>query len=236
MQEEKDNRLARLIIKIGVVINNAVKGYALDVSIGGMYIYAPIQYPVGTVIALKFDLEPGDPQVSTKARVQYVAQGVGMGVKFFNISIADAERLKKFIDKNLQEHPEGTSGGDPDKRKKILVIDDVVTTRMMFKNRLIFMGYIVREAGNGFEAIKAIEKEMPDLILLDIVMPVMDGLKFLQVLRANEQMRDIKVVVVSVMSDPHTIEKASAYSVLNFFEKATTAPKKICDLVKDILG
>lgn len=236
MQDEKDHhRLARLITKIGLIINNAVKGYALDVSVGGMYIYAPIQYPVGSVIDLKFDLEGGSPHISTKAKVQYVTCGIGMGVKFLNISIEDAEGLKRFIDRNLHEHPEGTLNEGQDKRKKILIIDDVVTMRTMLKNKLIIMGYIVREASNGFEGIKAIEKERPDLILLDIIMPVMDGLRFLQVLRANDLMKDIKVVVISVMSNPETIKKASAYDVIDFMSKATAPPKRICEVVKKIL-
>lgn len=234
-QEGKDKRQARLILKKEVVINNAVKGYALDISIGGMYIYSPIPQPQGAMIDLRFDFEDGGPQIVTKGRVQYVNQGVGIGIAFFNLSVDNAERLKKFIEKNLEDHPFGTEAAKTDKRKKILIVDDVPNVRMMFKNKLTFLGFTVREAGNGIEALQAIEKEKPDLILLDMMMSGMDGLKFLQVLRANDRMKDIRVVVVSGRLDPVTVEKASAYGVLDFLPKISTTPNKLGEAVKHVM-
>lgn len=235
IQDGKDKRQSRLILKKEVVINNAVKGYALDVSIGGMYIYSPIPQPMGAMIDLKFDLEDGGLPIATKARVQYVNQGAGIGVAFFNMRIDDAERLKVFIEKNMEAHPLGAEAAKMDKRKKILIVDDTPTIRMMFKNKLTLMGFTVREAGNGLEALQAIEKEKPDLILLDIMMNVMDGLKFLQILRANDQMKDIRVVVVSGKADQSTIEKVSAYGILDFLPKMSTTPNKLGDAVKQIM-
>lgn len=234
-QGREDKRQKRLILKKEVIINNAVKGYALDVSIGGMYIYAPIQQPKGNIVDLRFDLEDGGPPIVTKARVQFVNQGVGMGMSFFNLSVESAERIKKFVEKNLQDHPLGTEASKTDVRKKILIVDDIPAVRLMFKNKLTFMGYTVREAGNGIEALQAIEKERPDLILLDIMMSVMDGLKFLQILRADDKLKGIRVVVISGKLDPVTVDKVSAYGVLEFLPKLSTTPNKLGDIVKHVM-
>lgn len=234
-QGREDKRQERLILKKEVTINNAVRGYALDVSIGGMYIYTPIQQPKGNMIDLRFDLEDGGPPIVTKARVQYVNQGVGMGISFFNLSVENAERIKKFVKKNLEDHPLGTEASKTDMRKKILIVDDVPAVRLMFKNKLTFMGYTVREAGNGIEALRAIEKDTPDLILLDMMMSGMDGLKFLQILRADDKLKGIRVVVVSGKLDPATVDKASAYGVLDFLPKLSTTPNKLGDAVKHVM-
>lgn len=234
-QDGNDKRQARLILKKEVVINNAIKGYALDVSIGGMYIHTPIQQPRGAMIDLKFDLEDGGPLMLTKGRVQYVNQGVGIGVAFLNLSADKAERLKRFIEKNLESHPLGKEAAKTDKRKKILIVDDEPNVRMMFKNKLTLLGYTVREAGNGIEALQAVEKEKPDLILLDIVMSRMDGLKFLHAIRFSDQMKDLKVVVVSGRLNPMTIEKAYAYGVLGFLPKISTTSNKLSEVVKRLM-
>ena len=120
-------------------------------------------------------------------------------------------------------------------RKKILIVDDIPAVRLMFKNKLTFMGYTVREAGNGIEALQAIEKERPGLILLDIMMSVMDGLKFLQILRADDKLKGIRVVVISGKLDPVTVDKVSAYGVLEFLPKLSTTPNKLGDIVKHVM-
>ena len=64
-------------------------------------------------------------------------------------------------------------------KKRILVVEDEESLRLLYKEELTSEGYEVFTAGNGKEAIQQLEKGKPDLIILDIVMPVMDGMEAL---------------------------------------------------------
>jgi CheY-like chemotaxis protein len=64
-------------------------------------------------------------------------------------------------------------------KKKILVVEDEESLRLLYEEELKSEGYAVLTAGNGREAIQQLEKGKPDLIILDIVMPVMDGMEAL---------------------------------------------------------
>lgn len=79
----------------------------------------------------------------------------------------------------------------------ILIVDDDPTVRRSISRPLKREGWQTRQAANGAEALVAIDHEMPALILLDLVMPVMDGMEFLELLRANEQWTEIPVVVLT---------------------------------------
>lgn len=80
---------------------------------------------------------------------------------------------------------------------EILIVDDDATIRRALSRSLKREGWQVKQAANGAEALVAIADEVPALILLDLTMPVMDGLEFLELLRANEQWGDIPVVVLT---------------------------------------
>ncbi len=233
--DAKNRKHIRLLIKKGVVINNAVKGYALDISEGGMFIYTQIPFPKGSLIDLSFTLAEGLVPLKKQARVKFVQEGVGVGVVFTNISQADRERLKRFIDENLDAHPLGAEAAAVDTRKKILIVDDSLAARTTYKNKLVLMGFVVREAANGVDAIKAIEKEMVDLILLDLQIKGIDGVKFMQLLRTSEKWQNIKVVVLSGRVTPQEAEKISAFGISAILHKMTTSPNNLAERLKQIL-
>jgi len=83
------------------------------------------------------------------------------------------------------------------KHDKILIADDNVSIRSTLKNLLVQNHYIVEDAGNGIEALQKAAVFSPDLILLDIIMPDMDGLKVLKTIRENHHTQDIPVIMVT---------------------------------------
>ena len=88
----------------------------------------------------------------------------------------------------------------------IMVVDDEPDILAMVEMILSRKGYKTVLAEGGEEALELIKQRKPDLILLDLMMPRMDGTEFLRIIRADENLRDIPVIVVSVRS---TIEKES---------------------------
>ena len=85
----------------------------------------------------------------------------------------------------------------PGKVKKVLVVDDDRRVTMLISSRLAAEGYITRQAYNGAEAIALIARDKPDLVLLDMNMPVMDGMETLERIHANDEWSGVPVIVVT---------------------------------------
>lgn len=81
--------------------------------------------------------------------------------------------------------------------KKILVVDDSPTTRKVVVLTLKQKGYAIVEAQDGLEALSKIDEERPDLILLDIILPKMDGYRILSIIKENKDLRDTPVVMLT---------------------------------------
>lgn len=86
-------------------------------------------------------------------------------------------------------------------RETILVVEDDIDIRECYQSLLEHAGYRVATAQNGREALEQLSRERPALILLDLMMPVMSGPEFLEVLRADTSSVDIPVVIVSAYGE-----------------------------------
>ena len=84
---------------------------------------------------------------------------------------------------------------------KILIADDEVFNLDYLEQELEDSDFEIITAGNGLEALEQVRKQLPDLILLDIMMPFMDGFAVLRELKADPRLRDIPVIVISAMHD-----------------------------------
>ena len=93
----------------------------------------------------------------------------------------------------------------------ILVVDDTPANLRLLIGILRDVGYKVRPANNGQRALTSIEKEFPSLILLDIMMPDMDGYQVCEQLKAHEKTRDIPIIFISALNE--TFDKVKAFSV-----------------------
>ena len=81
----------------------------------------------------------------------------------------------------------------------IMVVDDDANIRTILKHRFEREDYTVRLAGNGLEALAEVGSQRPDVIILDLMMPQMDGIQFLSHLRRNPQTGDIPVIVLTAL-------------------------------------
>jgi two-component system chemotaxis response regulator CheY len=117
---------------------------------------------------------------------------------------------------------------------KILIVDDAAFMRMMVKENLKKAGFTeFAEAGNGQEAIEQYGAVSPDLVLLDITMPVKDGLAALQEIKEKD--REAKVVMCSAMGQESLVIEAIRLGALDFIVKPFK-PERLLQTVKNILG
>lgn len=89
------------------------------------------------------------------------------------------------------------SGSEKEEKKKILVVEDSSTTRKVISITLGQKGYDIIEAKDGLEALSRLNEEKPDLILLDIILPKMDGYKILSIIKSNAVFKDIPVIMLT---------------------------------------
>src|SRR5947209_13816973 len=97
---------------------------------------------------------------------------------------------------------------------QILVVEDDASIRGLLSEVLRDDGYEVSEASNGVEALEAVGERRPDLIVLDLMMPVMDGWTFVEQCRRRANCEDIPIVVTSASHDlPRTAERLRSFGV-----------------------
>ena len=104
------------------------------------------------------------------------------------------------------------------RQSRILVIDDSTTNIVLLEAILTEKGYLIETALNAKDAFMRIEKQLPDLILLDLLMPKVSGFEFLVQLRKDERTKNTPVIVISAINtddeNTHKIEKLEAVAFL----------------------
>lgn len=116
----------------------------------------------------------------------------------------------------------------------ILVVDDITTNIILMERLLRRRNYCVLVAQSGTEALKIAEERKPDLILLDIMMPVMDGYEVLARLRSNEATKDIKVVMVSALGGKLDIKNAMELGADDYLTKPIVV-QKLYDVLDEMI-
>ena len=103
--------------------------------------------------------------------------------------------------------------------KNILVIDDSSTNIVLLNAVLVQRGYKVTSALNAQEGYKLVNKEKPDLILLDLLMPEISGFDFLETIKQDKKLRHIPVVIVSAIGTEKNIEETKKLGAVHFISK-----------------
>lgn len=118
--------------------------------------------------------------------------------------------------------------------KKILVVDDEEYLVILLKDNLEFEGFTVMEAYNGEEALDKTYERQPDLIILDIGMPKLDGWEVCRRLKSDSRTRNIPIVILSALTQNEDIEKGKRLGAIRYFKKPCD-PIYIVNAVKEIL-
>ena len=115
---------------------------------------------------------------------------------------------------------------------RVLLVEDDTALAQMYRIKLEKDGYTVSVAGDGEQALSMLEEELPDLIFLDIRMPRMDGLVFLERLRASSRTRNVPVVIVSNYSEQELVSRGMQLGALDYLIKSQTTPGRLSQGIK----
>ncbi|MBN1779015.1 MAG: response regulator [Candidatus Buchananbacteria bacterium] len=124
-----------------------------------------------------------------------------------------------------------------DKRKiKVLVVEDDPSISDLYHERLVEDGYQVFAAHNGHDGFVLAQSKKPDLILLDIIMPDVDGYEMLQELKTSQSTKNTPVIIFSNLSQREEIEKGLKLGASDFIIKTSVTPTQMAKKVEEFLN
>jgi DNA-binding response OmpR family regulator len=119
---------------------------------------------------------------------------------------------------------------------KIAIIEDDQAISQMYRIKFEAEGYQVDTAENGKLGLEMVEQMKPDIILLDLMMPEMNGDEMLQKLRATDWGKDIKVIILTNMGEQEAPDIIKELNVRRFIVKAEMTPRQVAEMVKKELA
>lgn len=119
---------------------------------------------------------------------------------------------------------------------KILLVEDDPMVVRMYQRKLEMEGFKISLAFNGEEGLTALKKEKPDFILLDIMMPKMNGIEMLKMMKKDRETKDIPVVILTNLGDkPEDVQKCKELGAEDYWVKANVSLKELVERIKKIL-
>ncbi|MEK7173907.1 MAG: response regulator [Patescibacteria group bacterium] len=119
---------------------------------------------------------------------------------------------------------------------QILIVEDDAFLRNLITRRLLREGFIVEEAANAKAGLDAARKNMPHLILLDILLPDMNGFEMLEEMRKDGAISAIPVIILSNLGQNEELERARVLGAKDFLVKSKYTPAEIIARIKDVLN
>lgn len=123
-----------------------------------------------------------------------------------------------------------------EKKIHLLVIEDDEFLKKMYQSGLTREGFRVSIASDGIAGLKAAQTLKPDLILLDLILPKMDGFSCLKKLKESPGTKDIPVIILSNLGQDSDIKKGLDLGAIDYFIKTDYTVKQIGEKIKKILG
>ena len=118
---------------------------------------------------------------------------------------------------------------------KILIVEDDAFLIGIYATKLELEGFTVIQAKDGEAGLKAAQKELPDIVLLDILMPKLDGFQVLETLKKDPKTKKIPVVLLSNLGQKEDVERGQALGATDYLIKAHFVPSETVQKIKKIL-
>jgi DNA-binding response OmpR family regulator len=120
--------------------------------------------------------------------------------------------------------------------KNILLVEDDSFLIDIYTTKMKESGFSVEVASEGDEAVRRAKEEKFDLVLLDIVLPKVDGWDILRQIKAETKLKDLKVIIISNLSQKEEVEKGMNLGAEKYLIKAHYTPSEVVKEIKDVLG
>lgn len=119
-------------------------------------------------------------------------------------------------------------------RFTVLIVDDIPVNIILLKTMLTKTNVRILTATNGQEALDTIRKQKPDLVLLDIQMPLMNGMEVLKEIKADPELKRIPVFMVSAYTSPEDIEQSMSLGASGFIKKPVIMDNLISSVTSEL--
>lgn len=120
--------------------------------------------------------------------------------------------------------------------KRIVIVDDQPIMGNIYRAKFVSEGFQVEVALDGAQAIEIIPRSKPDVVLLDLMLPKIDGLEVLKRIRANSELKALPIIVFSGSARPALVEDALAAGATLVLSKNNTGPKQVIEMVQRTLA
>jgi DNA-binding response OmpR family regulator len=119
---------------------------------------------------------------------------------------------------------------------KILLAEDDIQLIDLYNRKFALDGYEVQIAEDGQKAIEALKEFKPDVAILDIMMPMVNGLEVLKYIKETDDLKDIITIMLTNLSDEKTAEKIYELGATEYLVKAELTPLEVSSKVKELLN
>lgn len=120
-------------------------------------------------------------------------------------------------------------------KRKVLLVEDDKFLRELISQKLDKEGYDILEAIDGEEGIKKIKEEKPELVLLDLILPGIDGFEVLSQMKGDPNLASIPVIILSNLGQKEDVEKGLKLGAVDYLIKAHFTPGEIIEKIKAVL-
>lgn len=121
-------------------------------------------------------------------------------------------------------------------KAKILIVEDDRYISKMYQLKLSLEGYAVQIADNGRTGVDKVKEFKPDIILLDILMPELDGFEVLKIVKSEDSTKNIPVLIMSNLGQEDHIQKGMELGAVGYIVKTQYTPSKVVEKIKEVLG
>jgi len=146
------------------------------------------------------------------------------------------EKIKKIIGESDDGQTKQKKSGKPHDKTTILIAEDDTTLSEIATDRLRHEGYQVYTVFDGADALRVAKTMKPDLILLDILMPGMNGFEVLEKLKSDPELRDIVVIVFSNLAQDKDIARGRQLGAADYIVKSNFTPSLIVEHIEQVLS
>ncbi len=123
-----------------------------------------------------------------------------------------------------------------DNKGKILIIEDDRYISKMYQLKLSLEGYDVQVADNGRIGVDKVKEFMPNIILLDILMPELDGFEVLKIIKEDSTTKGIPTLIMSNLGQEDHIQKGMKMGAIGYIVKSQFTPSKVVEKIKEVLA